>query len=190
VFSEPATVIVDRFPNRHTAFGMGPHRCVGSNFARAEAVIMLEEVLARMPDYRLQRSGLGKYGTIGSINGYVKMPADFTPGPRIETRSARLAELRAVMKAREQSKCLAAETRGRHDADRRLADSALRFEEMDQAAREQLLGMIINDDGAIRPRTADDPVSNHVAAGAQRVEQLGQGRLVQGHRGVLLREPG
>jgi hypothetical protein len=29
-----------------------------------------------------------------------------------------------------------------------------------------------------------------VAARAQRVEQLGQGRLVKGHRGVLLREPG
>ena len=28
-----------------------------------------------------------------------------------------------------------------------------------------------------------------VAAGAQRVEQLGQGRLVEGHRGVLLRDP-
>jgi alkylhydroperoxidase family enzyme len=36
----------------------------------------------------------------------------------------------------------------------------LRFEDMDEAAREQLLGMIFNDDGSLRPRTADDPVAN------------------------------
>ena len=29
-----------------------------------------------------------------------------------------------------------------------------------------------------------------VTAGAERVEQFGQGRLIKGHRGVLLREPG
>ncbi len=36
----------------------------------------------------------------------------------------------------------------------------LRFEEMDEAARDQLLGMVMNDGGVLRQRTGDDPVSN------------------------------
>ncbi|HKD65729.1 MAG TPA: cytochrome P450 [Candidatus Binataceae bacterium] len=81
-FEHPEKIILDRFPNRHSAFGLGIHRCLGSNFARAQYAIVLEEVLRRMPDYRLIRDRAEHYESIGTVNGYVKMPAAFTPAKR------------------------------------------------------------------------------------------------------------
>jgi cytochrome P450 len=83
VFEHPERIILDRFPNRHAAFGLGIHRCLGSNFARAQYAIVLEEVLRRMPDYHLNREQAEHYESIGTVNGYVKMPARFTPGTRL-----------------------------------------------------------------------------------------------------------
>ena len=36
VFDRPDEVILDRVENRHVAFGLGIHRCAGSNLARME----------------------------------------------------------------------------------------------------------------------------------------------------------
>jgi cytochrome P450 len=46
-------VILDRKPNSHIAFGAGPHRCVGSNLARRELRIAMEEWHKRIPEYRI-----------------------------------------------------------------------------------------------------------------------------------------
>jgi hypothetical protein len=43
---------------------------------------MLQEVLRRLPDYRVDRAGAERYDTLGINNGYVRMPASFTPGRR------------------------------------------------------------------------------------------------------------
>ena len=42
-----------RVRNPHMAFGLGPHRCVGSHLARAEMIVGLEEVLQRLPNFRV-----------------------------------------------------------------------------------------------------------------------------------------
>ena len=44
--------IIDRTQNRHLAFGAGAHRCLGSNLARMELRVGVEQVLRRLPDYR------------------------------------------------------------------------------------------------------------------------------------------
>jgi cytochrome P450 len=81
-FDRPDEILLDRFPNRHQAFGLGLHRCIGSNFTRMEFRVMLEEVLTRMPDFVIDAAGSEKYENIGIVNGWKTMPATFTPGPR------------------------------------------------------------------------------------------------------------
>ena len=82
VFERPDQVLLDRFPNRHQAFGLGIHRCIGSNFVRAEFQIVLEEVLRRLPDYTIDTAAAQPYPSIGIVNGWISLPATFTPGPR------------------------------------------------------------------------------------------------------------
>jgi cytochrome P450 len=79
VFPDPDEVVIDRFPNRHAAFGLGVHRCIGSNLARMTFKIMMQEVLARIPDYAIEEGGVVRYEDVGTINGFRHMPATFTP---------------------------------------------------------------------------------------------------------------
>ncbi len=53
VFDRPDEVILDRQPNRHAAFGLGIHRCLGSHLARMELRVALEEWLQAFPDFEL-----------------------------------------------------------------------------------------------------------------------------------------
>jgi len=53
VFEDPGLVQLDRARNRHAAFGLGRHRCLGSNLARMELRVALEEWLGRYPDFEL-----------------------------------------------------------------------------------------------------------------------------------------
>jgi cytochrome P450 len=52
-FENPNTVILDRNPNRHLAFGSGIHRCAGSHLARLELRIALQTWLERIPNFEL-----------------------------------------------------------------------------------------------------------------------------------------
>ncbi len=53
VFANAGEVQIDRVDNRHAAFGLGIHRCLGSNLARMELRVALEEWLARYPEFEL-----------------------------------------------------------------------------------------------------------------------------------------
>jgi cytochrome P450 len=53
VFPDADKVILDRSPNRHVAFGMSAHRCVGSHLARAELRIAIEQWHRQIPEYHL-----------------------------------------------------------------------------------------------------------------------------------------
>jgi cytochrome P450 len=83
VFDEPHTIVLDRKGNRHFSFGIGAHRCVGSNVARTVFKSMVTAVLDRMPDYRCDPEGTEHYETIGVIQGMKHLPATFTPGKRL-----------------------------------------------------------------------------------------------------------
>jgi cytochrome P450 len=76
-FDQPDEVRLDRFPNRHAGFGLGVHRCIGSNLARMTFKAMLTQVLRRLPGYRLDVDGIVRYDDIGTINGYKHLPGHF-----------------------------------------------------------------------------------------------------------------
>ncbi|CAN5553978.1 cytochrome P450 [soil metagenome] len=54
VFPQADEVVLDRAKNRHIAFGAGIHRCAGSNLARMELRIAIEEWLRRIPEFSLE----------------------------------------------------------------------------------------------------------------------------------------
>lgn len=83
LFERPNDVILDRKRNRHFSFGLGVHRCIGSNVARTVFKSMLTAVLDRVPDYRCDAAGAVHYETIGVIQGMQHLPATFTPGRRL-----------------------------------------------------------------------------------------------------------
>ncbi len=80
-FDRPDEVVLDRAVNRHLAFGLGPHRCIGSHLARVMFQVMLAEVLNRIPDYEVDLGSIRQYLGSPSMTGIVDMPATFTPGP-------------------------------------------------------------------------------------------------------------
>jgi cytochrome P450 len=86
MFPEPGDIRLDRDNNsKHLAFGYGIHRCLGAFLAPAEMAMLLEEVLRRMPDYRIDVAQVRRYPTIPLVNGYIAMPATFTPGEPVLT---------------------------------------------------------------------------------------------------------
>ncbi len=82
IFDEPDELRLDRFPNRHSAFGLGNHRCIGSNIARMQFKAIMSESLARLPDFEVGSEGVERYESIGVINGYKHLPITFPPGHR------------------------------------------------------------------------------------------------------------
>jgi cytochrome P450 len=83
VFEDPEEVRLDRYPNRHIAFGAGMHRCLGSFLARMMFQTMVSEVLTRLPDFQVSEEGLQPYTSVGNVNGWIHIPATFTPGPKL-----------------------------------------------------------------------------------------------------------
>jgi cytochrome P450 len=53
VFPDPHTINFKRGARNHMAFGFGPHQCLGQNLARLELVVVLEQVIKRIPTLRL-----------------------------------------------------------------------------------------------------------------------------------------
>jgi cytochrome P450 len=89
-FERPDDVVLDRAPNRHVAFGLGPHRCIGSHLARLMFEVMVKAVLDRMPDYQVDLGGVYEYLGNPSMTGLGKLPVTFTPG--VSRRTPRPAE--------------------------------------------------------------------------------------------------
>jgi cytochrome P450 len=75
-FPEPNTVKLDRQPNRHVAFGYGPHRCVGAALARLELEVALTEWLAAIPEFELQEGAEIEY-SVGQNWGPRSVPVRF-----------------------------------------------------------------------------------------------------------------
>lgn len=72
-FDRPDEVIIDREVNRHIAFGVGIHRCLGSNLARLEMEVALTTWLRRIPDFELTAGKKVRWAE-GQIRGPKEIP--------------------------------------------------------------------------------------------------------------------
>jgi cytochrome P450 len=79
VFERADEVVIDRQHNRHIAFGAGIHRCAGSNLARLEMNVALEEWLAAIPEYELAEPRAVTWAG-GQVRGPRTLPVAFPPG--------------------------------------------------------------------------------------------------------------
>jgi len=75
-FPEADRVVLDRKQNRHAAFGLGIHRCVGSNLARMEIRVALEEWLRQILDFRLDPQAPVTWSQ-GTVRGPRRLPVLF-----------------------------------------------------------------------------------------------------------------
>ena len=85
-FPDPDRCILDRNANRHLGFGAGVHRCLGSNLARLEFTVGIEQVLSRLPDYTLAAGADASFHGNSVTRGYRQIPVTFTPGDRSTCR--------------------------------------------------------------------------------------------------------
>ena len=81
-FVDPDQCILDRQANRHLGFGAGVHRCLGSNLARLEFQVGIEQVLSRLPDYVLSPEEETEFHGNSVTRGYRSIPVMFTAGAR------------------------------------------------------------------------------------------------------------
>ncbi len=72
-FERADEVLLDREKNRHAAFGLGIHRCLGSNLARMELTVAIEEFLRRIPEFELDDPDAVRWST-GQVRGPRVLP--------------------------------------------------------------------------------------------------------------------
>jgi cholest-4-en-3-one 26-monooxygenase len=81
VFEDPFRFDIERWPNKHIAFGGGgAHYCLGANLARMELRLIFREILERIPD--MQLAGPVDMLRSNFIGGVKHMPVTFTPGAK------------------------------------------------------------------------------------------------------------
>jgi cytochrome P450 len=72
-FEAPHEFQIDRAHNRHVAFGLGVHRCLGSNLARLEMLVGIREWIRAFPDYELDPQRETKWAN-GQVRGPRSLP--------------------------------------------------------------------------------------------------------------------
>lgn len=83
MFEDADSFQIDRAAKRHIGFGVGIHVCIGLFLARMMFDVMLDEVLNRLPDYRMIDEECEPYTSVDKVNGWARLPATFTPGPTL-----------------------------------------------------------------------------------------------------------
>ncbi len=73
VFERAGEFIIDRKENRHLAFGLGIHRCAGSNLARLELRVAIEEFIKRYPRFELAEPSAVTWAA-GQVRGPRSIP--------------------------------------------------------------------------------------------------------------------
>ena len=79
IFDRPDEVMLDRERNRHVAFGLGIHRCAGSNLARMEMDVALRAWFERIPEFELSDPDAVTWAG-GQVRGPRSVPVRFPVG--------------------------------------------------------------------------------------------------------------
>jgi cytochrome P450 len=79
IFEEPHRFKVDRQPNRHLAFGTGPHMCLGNLLARMEIRIFYSQLLPRIE--KLELAGEPRFLRASFVHGVKHLPIHFKLRP-------------------------------------------------------------------------------------------------------------
>lgn len=86
VLDHPLDFDIDRPQFNHLAFGLGKHSCVGAPVARMEMRVVMEELLARLPDVELAAPEKVEWKFHGAeTQGFLELPARFTARQRKAT---------------------------------------------------------------------------------------------------------
>ena len=80
-FVDPDAFDVTRDMQQQLSFGIGTHFCLGASFARLEVRVMFEELLRRIPDWRLADDPEPRIIPSTFARGYDQVPIEFTPAP-------------------------------------------------------------------------------------------------------------
>ena len=75
VFEDPFEFRIDRDPNKHLAFGTGPHLCLGMHLARLEVKSFFEQLLPRLETIEL--AGEASYLQANLVSGLTSLPVNY-----------------------------------------------------------------------------------------------------------------
>jgi cytochrome P450 len=76
IFDAPFEFRIDRSPNRHVAFGYGPHLCLGQHLAKLEMRAFFKELLSRVPQIEL--AGQPTYVHANFVGGLKSLPVRYS----------------------------------------------------------------------------------------------------------------
>jgi cytochrome P450 len=79
IFEDPDVLHIERNPNPHVAFGIGPHVCMGLNLAKLEIRVLFEELARRFPDMRVVEGVTPIYGPHALVHAIESLPVEYTP---------------------------------------------------------------------------------------------------------------
>jgi cytochrome P450 len=82
IFAEPRRLDILRHPNRHLAFGTGPHLCLGQHLTRLELRIMLESFLTRVDMRSIELDAEPERVFTNAVGGYKHLYARMRVLPR------------------------------------------------------------------------------------------------------------
>ena len=85
-YPDPDEIDLRREGTKHMAFGLGPHRCLGSHHARMMFQVMLGQILTRLPDFEIS-GPVERFHDAGDVYAIRHLPITFSPGPRLSPSS-------------------------------------------------------------------------------------------------------